>query len=390
MSRLLLCIALLASAGLLYLGVFGPAMRRDSGLAEIETRARQLDTTALVVLKNGEPVLERWFEGDPRLLHVASITKTVGALAIGRLVTKGELTSLDTNVGAFFPRQSASQIGNVTLRQLLTHTSGINPDEPSRGEDDPPDIVSAALAAPVVYPPGTHFQYNNLAVNILGAIVERVAGRPFDEFVAAELFYPLGIEHFTWSHDAAGNTYISAGLRLFPADLAKLGELIRLGGIYNGKRLISDEFMEQMTSPSAQNAEHGLLFWMLRDCKVILRSEVVGGLSEIIPQQLYQKIEGLVGRELSGTVAFNELAPSLSPYGGLALLWGDTGFQCAHRGAIVGGFGDGWQGQHLIVLPQRGIVAVRMREAESSDDALSNSRYRFREELAWALQSILR
>jgi CubicO group peptidase (beta-lactamase class C family) len=143
------------------------------------------------------------------------------------LITLGRIESLDTPLYEFFPEWKQGLKQKITLRHVLSHTSGLQNVPDTRVEIYPsPDFVQLALAAELAHPPGTKFEYNNKAVNLLAGIVERVSGKKLDEFMRDEIFTPLGIREFDWMRDRAGNPHVMAGLTLYPLDLAKLGQLV--------------------------------------------------------------------------------------------------------------------------------------------------------------------
>jgi len=125
-------------------------------------------------------------------LGIGSVTKNFVAAAILRLESRGRLR-LDDPLGAHLPDVPADKAG-ITLAQLLSHTGGI-----ARDGDDVSDhagrdeVVRALLSAPLADPPGRRFRYSNAGFDLLAAVVERVSGASFDEFVRKELLEPAGL-----------------------------------------------------------------------------------------------------------------------------------------------------------------------------------------------------
>ena len=117
-----------------------------------------------------------------------------------------------------------------------------------------PNLVRQALAADLAYPPGSHFFYDNKAVNLLAGIVEKASGRKLDEYVRDELFAPLGIARFAWMRDPSGNPHVLAGLQLDARDLARVGQLMLDQGLYDGKRLLAAAFVRRGTPPGGQES----------------------------------------------------------------------------------------------------------------------------------------
>ena len=129
------------------------------------------------------------------IFDLASLTKVVAtAAAIMELVDRG-LINLDKPVAAYWPAFAANGKGAITVRQLMTHTSGLRPGMPSR----PPwsDYDSAVVAVAMdqtVYTPGTQFRYSDVNFIALGEIVRRVSHMPLNVFCKREIFGPLGMK----------------------------------------------------------------------------------------------------------------------------------------------------------------------------------------------------
>jgi CubicO group peptidase (beta-lactamase class C family) len=174
----------------------------DRGIgAYLERAAADGFTGAALVAIDGEVVLARgygWADEaageentvDTRFI-VASISKTLTAAAIGRLVGEGRL-GLDDPIARHLPGVPDDKHA-ITIAQLLNHTSGL-PDE-YLGESAPErdDAARAILAAPLAAAPGERWAYSNDGYALLGAIIERTSGEPFETYVHRELLGPAGM-----------------------------------------------------------------------------------------------------------------------------------------------------------------------------------------------------
>ena len=161
---------------------------------------------AIAVYQAGVPVLVRAYGyadvGRGRMLRpsdpveVASVTKQLVAAGILRLVDEGRL-ALDDSAAHFIPVLGA-HYPTVTVRQLLSHTSGVAYVDDALVRDPPRDDAGAiaviAAAAPDTTP-RTRFAYNNANFRLLGAVIERVTGQRWDEYLAQSFFGPLGMKH---------------------------------------------------------------------------------------------------------------------------------------------------------------------------------------------------
>src|SRR5215472_8786726 len=141
------------------------------------------------------------------VLPAASISKQFTAMSILLLAKRGQL-SLDDDVRKYVP-EWADHGSPITIRQLLTHTSGLRDAfmlqglaPPREDGGNPNDAILKILARTrgLNFAPGTEFQYNNGAYNLLGSIVKRVSGQSLRAFADANIFKPLGMTH-THFHD---------------------------------------------------------------------------------------------------------------------------------------------------------------------------------------------
>jgi CubicO group peptidase (beta-lactamase class C family) len=304
----------------------------DSLLGLLEAAERSF-TTSLVVLHDGALVGEWQAGGERRPVEAMSVTKVALNLAVGRLLTLGELESLDVPVHAYFPEWAEGSRADVTVRHLLNHTSGLPPGVPTVEIYEAPDVVRYALGLPLQDEPGTVMRYNNNATNLLAGVVGRAAGKPVDEFLRDDLFATLGITDFHWMRDPAGNPHGMAGLRIHARDLARLGQLALEGGVWEGRRLIDATWFEESFRDGAPGVEG-------RDM-LEGRSHQVGLIWFLLRDDLEEA--------------------------------GDA------RGEIVGVMHSGDLGQWLVVYPEERLVGVRMIEYSPAYDAETDAFFEFRD-----------
>lgn len=354
----------------------GPAPGIDPARLEaLREAAEASNSSALIVLHAGRTVLATHFDTEPVPIEAMSVTKSVVNLAIGRLFTEGLVSSLDQPVHAYFPEWRQGRKQDITLRHLLAHTSGIQNVRNTNVEIYPsPDFVRLALAAELEHAPGEHFAYNNKTLNLIPAIVKQLTGQRIDDWLREGLFAEMGITHFTWSLDEAGNAHGMSGLQILPADLAKLGQLMLQGGQWEGRQLISPEWIEQSLQaahPSAPNS--GLLWWRIAGrTRFHLDQAQIDALSEAgVEPAFIARLAPLMGVHESQADFTARLAEVLGDD------WSDTlresmapaqsrGLSLSRREFLdwKGYAGRGYLGQYLVVYPDRDLVAVRMITAD--------------------------
>jgi CubicO group peptidase (beta-lactamase class C family) len=335
--------------------------------------ARFFHSDAVVVLKDGHLVQDQRFGKRSAPIELMSVTKSVVGVAIGRLLYTGKLRSLDLPVATWYPQWRGGPKQAITLRQIMNHTSGLRAQPSAEEVYASSDLVRQALDADLAHPPGTHFFYNNKAVNLLAGIVEKVSGRKLDEYMRDEVFAPLGIAHFAWMRDPAGNPHVLAGLQLDALDLARIGQLMLDGGVYNGKRLLAADFVaESVRAAQPFSPTGGLLWWVIPEWskleidQPLLETWRRGGAEAAFLAALAP----LAGRQIERAEMFAALDRAFGRDRSLDA-WvrnvpaRDLPTPRVTAGPAVGFDGNGSLGQYLVVLPAARMVAVRQIRQDS-------------------------
>ncbi|MGG0822498.1 serine hydrolase [Paenibacillus turicensis] len=252
----------------------------------------------IVVLKNGETRYEQYFNNctitNP--IHVFSVTKSIISALIGIAIDQGLIKSVNQKVLDFFPEYEVEQedhiIKNITLKHLLTMTI------PYKYEEEPyihyftsEDWVKFSLGFVGGQGEIGQFRYTPLiGPDILSGILVRATGKTVLDFATEFLLSPLGIsvkenivfhsqeeqlaflvakDRSGWVTDPTGVNTAGWGLTLTAMDMAKLGQLYLYKGNWNGKQLLSTEWIEESTkehSHSIQlNLAYGYLWWVGED-----------------------------------------------------------------------------------------------------------------------------
>ncbi len=208
MSRYLFALVLLALAA---------PLRAQSG--DVDAYARdyilrhRIPSAAIVVVKDGRVLKAAGYgtanleTGAPASEHtvyeIGSISKQFAAEAVMLLVEAGKV-ALDEPLSTYLPGTPPAWSG-ITIRQLLTHTSGL-PDWEAldlisyRREYTPKEYIDLLATHPLDFPPGTRWSYTNSAFPLLGLVVERASGQPFERFVTEHVFAPAGMGETRFKH----------------------------------------------------------------------------------------------------------------------------------------------------------------------------------------------
>jgi len=238
----------------------------DAGVKEIHS---------FVMLRHGQVVAEGFWSpystDDIQVLY--SGTKSFNATAVGLLVDD-KMLSVDDLVLSKFPElapaQPAANMQTMTIKNLLTMATGHTSDTIATLRQAPNgEWTKAFLATAVPNPPGTNFLYNSGAAYVLGSIVQKVSGQTVDEFLTPRLFEPLGIQRHLWGKSPEGVNLADGGLSVRTEDFAKFGLLYLNGGLWNGQRLLSEQWVTDATSKEISNGGdngnwsygYGYQFW---------------------------------------------------------------------------------------------------------------------------------
>ena len=228
--------------------------------------------------------------GEDTIFDAASLTKVVATTpAVLLLIERGQI-KLDATARTYLPEFQGEDTEKISIRHLLTHTSGLRPGLPAKPDWSGYEAgIALACAEKATNAPGTVFRYSDINFILLGEIVHRVSGRPLNEFVAAEIHGPLGMKETGYLpstnllpriapteqspegmlrgkvHDPTarrmGGIAGHAGLFTTAADLARFARMMLNRGELDGVRLFKPDTVKLMTSvqsPEAVPARRGL------------------------------------------------------------------------------------------------------------------------------------
>lgn len=232
---------------------------------------------SLMLRRHGKVVAQGWWAPykaeAPHMLY--SLSKSFTSTAIGMALDEG-LISLDDPVISFFPEdtpeEASANLKAMRIRDLLRMNTG-HQMEPGRDRRQGDSWARTFLAAEVQFKPGTHFVYNSSATYMLSAIIHKVSGTSLLEYLKPRLFDPLGIENPTWESDPDGISTGGWGLAITTEDISKFGQLYLQKGMWKGKQLVSESWVEEATKIQSSNGSnpdsdwdqgYGYQFWRCR------------------------------------------------------------------------------------------------------------------------------
>jgi CubicO group peptidase (beta-lactamase class C family) len=212
---------------------------------------------------------------------LASVTKSVTTTLIGIAIDQ-KLLSLDDPVLSFFPDRTIANRDErkekMTVGDLVSMTSGLKciaePNEQTLAEMEvSPDYVQFALDLPMSAEPGTEYVYCSPNMHLLSAILTKASGMSELDFATKYLFGLLGIAEVVWPADPQGFTHGWGDLYLLPRDVAKIGQLWLNQGAWNGKQVVSTEWVANASSvhakrPADEDDDYGYGWYIARESDV--------------------------------------------------------------------------------------------------------------------------
>lgn len=235
---------------------------------------RSLNMHSILILKDGAVVTEADFGPyDHRIWHVThSQCKSLTGLAIGMLMDEGKLMP-DEPVADIF-REEMSRFAQftgrgLTVRHLLSMTAGVMFNE--SGSVTEPDWQKGFLESLLKMEPGRQFMYNSMNTYMLSCIVKKRSGQGLAAYLTPRLFRPMGIENLFWEKSPTGQEKGGWGLYILPENMAKIGYLVLCDGVWDGKQLISHDYLKLATSVQAHTPretcayDYGWQIWVGRE-----------------------------------------------------------------------------------------------------------------------------
>ncbi|MBX3277632.1 MAG: serine hydrolase [Acidobacteria bacterium] len=235
-----------------------------AAIGEAVRYAAEHNSTGLVIVRGGRLVAEHyWREWTQETAQpIFSSSKSVTATLVGMAIEDGLVKSVDQSASAFVPAWKGSPKAAITLRHMLSMTSGIRVG-PVRAVADI-DAFEETAAWPLEHEPGAHWAYNTPVYRMLLRMLEHAANESINQYTQRRLAGPIGLQFSVWDcSPAPDNKTNCAWYRSCLRDMAKFGLLILRGGRWEDKQLVSARFISESTSTSQKlNEAYGYLWWL--------------------------------------------------------------------------------------------------------------------------------
>ena len=239
-------------------------------ILHVDPANNALNIQSLLIARHGKLLLEEYFYGfgRERTHDMRSASKTFAPMLFGIAREHGAKIDIDTPMYSQFPKYKEfanpdPRKTKMTARDLMTMTSGLACDD---NNDDSPgneDVMQQQTAQSDWYkytldlpmerdPGGEKAVYCSAGMNLLAGMVEHATGRWIPEFFDEYVAKPLQIATYHWNLMPTGEGYAGGGLQLRPRDELKLGQLYLNGGEWNGRRVVSNDWVTRSTSTQSR------------------------------------------------------------------------------------------------------------------------------------------
>jgi CubicO group peptidase (beta-lactamase class C family) len=276
-------------------------IRRGAGVHALPIAARQINprwtwkgealdltsymarmrTSGVIVLKDGKVVLERYGLGRTAQDRWTSfsVAKSVTSTLVGAAIQDGHIKGLDAAVTDYIPELKGSAYDGVTVRQLLTMTSGVKwsedysdpkADVAQAGQTilepgvDP--IVSYMRRLPRADAPGTRFVYKTGETDLTGVLVAKAVGKPLADYLSEKIWSPYGMEQdAAWLDDPAGAQHGGCCISMTLRDYARFGQFMLDGGKAGGVAVLPPGWIADATTahiPYRGGQGYGYFWWI--------------------------------------------------------------------------------------------------------------------------------
>ena len=226
-------------------------------------------TNAMLIIKNGRIVFERYFNQTHEDTHFLSmsVAKSITSVLVGMAISDGAISSVNDLIVKYVPELKGSGYHDVTIRQALMMRSGCNWDERYDFNKATPmsdlhhgaivenrfRFTSPALSLESVHPPGEYFNYSTVETGVLGWVVERAVGKPIEDYMAERWWKKAGMQSYGfWIADGkpgVGRVVNGMGFNAVLRDYARIGLMMLQKGEANGQRLLPAAWVSESTIP---------------------------------------------------------------------------------------------------------------------------------------------
>jgi CubicO group peptidase (beta-lactamase class C family) len=226
-------------------------------------------TVAFLVIQNGKIKYEEYWDGYDSVSYTNSfsVSKSIVSLLVGAAIDEGKIKNIDQKVGDFLQSFRRTDKSEISIRDLLTMSSGLEWDEDYASLFAPNtelyygnDLEKMVNSTKLISTPGKKYYYQSINAEVLAMVVEAATGKTISEYASEKYWKPMGAQQDAlWSLDKKdGMEKAYCCFNSNARDFARWGQLVLNGGSWNGNQLVSEKYLREATSPASYLMdEHG-------------------------------------------------------------------------------------------------------------------------------------
>jgi CubicO group peptidase (beta-lactamase class C family) len=258
-----------------------PSFTLDGKVWNTQAYMDAFRVSGVLVIKDGVIVLERYGLGrkpDERWTSF-SVAKSVTSTLIGAAIKDGYIGGLDDPVTRYIPQLAGSAYEGVSIRNLLTMTSGVRWNEDYRDLNSDVAREGLSILEPGVNPvvsymrnlpreaaPGTKFSYKTGETDLAGVLLANAVHKPLADYLSEKIWRPYGMEgDAIWVEDIAGEERGGCCLSMTLRDYGRFGEFVLGGGRIEGRQVLPPGWVADASSPHVKTPPYGYFWWLLPD-----------------------------------------------------------------------------------------------------------------------------
>jgi CubicO group peptidase (beta-lactamase class C family) len=246
---------------------------------DTDSYMREFRASGVLVIKNGKIVLERYALGRTAKDRWTSfsVAKSVTSTLIGAAIQDGKIKSLDDKVTQYIPEMKGSAYDDVTVRQLITMTSGVKWNESYTDPNSDVAKVGLSILEPGVNPvvsymrrlpreaaPGSKFVYKTGETDLAGIVLSNAVGKPLAEYLSDKVWRPYGMEQDgIWVEDVAGHERGGCCISMTLRDYGRVGQFMLEHGVIDGQEVVPAGWTEDATSKHVAEPPYGYFWWII-------------------------------------------------------------------------------------------------------------------------------
>ncbi|NVK56228.1 MAG: serine hydrolase [Alteromonadaceae bacterium] len=244
-----------------------------SALDSAQRYAEANNSTAFIVWHEGKVLRESYFNHANRSTPIVSksLSKPLGAIAIGRAIQLNKIDSTEQSVADFITEWKGTAKEKIKIKHLLNMTSGLLPQGYSTDPMHPWNTAYLSYEHdkilihdyPLASDPGSEYGYSNASAELVAIIIERATGQRYADFIGQQVLAPIGAAGGEiWVNREGGLAHSGCCMTLPAESWLRLAILLLNDGVVKNTRLLPEHYVDVMKTPSNQNVHYGLGVWL--------------------------------------------------------------------------------------------------------------------------------